>query len=63
MDDMTIEEFTVLTRRLGLDPADFDIAELYQAHRRLRVLMARLEPTGRDPDAEALAVFDPTKAL
>ena len=63
MTEMTPEEFEALTRRLGLDPDVFDMAELRHACGRLGVLMTRLEPAGRDPDAEGLCVFDPTKAL
>ena len=63
MNDMTTDEFEALTRRLGLNPDDFDMAELQQAYQRLRVLMERLDRPGRPTDAECLAVFDPTKAL
>ncbi len=61
--ELTDAEFEALTRHLGLDPDKFDMGELRHAYHRLRALMARLEPAGGDPDAESLAVFDPTKAL
>lgn len=62
MAEINAAEFEALTRRLGLDPEDFDMADLHAAYCRLRVLMARLDRVGGDPDAEALAVFDPTRA-
>lgn len=59
---MTTDEFEALTRRLGLNPDDFDMAELQQAYHRLDALMTRLARPDRPPDTESLGVFDPTRA-
>ena len=60
---MTADEFEALTRRLGLDPDNFDLAELRKAYLRLAVLMTRLDGPDGVSDVESLSVFDPTKAL
>ena len=63
MGQMTKEEFEALTRRLGLNPDDFDMVELREAHCRLNDLMTRLRRNGRTPDEESAGVFDPTRDL
>lgn len=59
---ITADEFEALTRRLGLNPDDYDMAELRRAYQRLDALMTRLGRPDRPPDAESLSVFDPTRA-
>jgi hypothetical protein len=55
----TIEEFTAIVARTGLQIAPEKMKEFHFAHDRLMVLLARLRRIDRPREAEPMATFKP----